>query len=32
LVKDMAARIAALGPARPPVKKDPTLVEPNGAN
>jgi iduronate 2-sulfatase len=28
LVKDLAARIAALGPAKKPVKKDPTLAEP----
>lgn len=32
LVKQLAARIAALGPAKPPVEKDPTLVEPTGAN
>ena len=32
LVEELAARIAALGPARPPVAKDPTLLEPAGAN
>lgn len=31
-VTELAARLAALGPARPPVKKDPTLVEPAGSN
>jgi hypothetical protein len=31
-VKELASRIAALGPAKPPVKKDPSLVEPTGAN
>jgi len=31
LVRDLAARIAALGPAKPPVRKDPALVEPSRA-
>jgi iduronate 2-sulfatase len=31
LVKELAARLAVLGPAKPQVKKDPTLAEPIGA-
>jgi len=31
LVRELAARIAALGPAKRPVQKDPTLVEPANA-
>lgn len=32
VVQDLAARIAALGPAKPQVKKDPTLQEPKDAH
>jgi len=31
LIRNLAERLAALGPARPPVVKDPTLAEPAGA-
>jgi len=32
LVKELAARLVALGPAKKPVKKDPTLIEPDDAH
>ena len=32
LVKELAARLVAIGPAKKPVKKDPTLIEPDDAH